>query len=115
MLKRAYVPTVDFALARPKLTIAAAAGVTVVGLGLGGHAGRGLPAADLRGGLGRRCLASPSTSLSQAIALGRETEIAPRESPEVATVINRIGRPARIGHKQQVEAAEPTASEGASI
>jgi cobalt-zinc-cadmium resistance protein CzcA len=93
VLKRAYVPTVDFALARPKRTLLAAAALTVAGLGLGAGMGADFLPRIFEGAFAIDALRPPSTSLTQAIALGRETETALRESPEVATVINRIGRP----------------------
>jgi cobalt-zinc-cadmium resistance protein CzcA len=93
VLKRAYVPTVDLALRRPKLTIAAASLLTVTGLGLGGSLGSDFLPRIFEGAFAIDALRPPSTSLTQAIALGRETELALRESPEVASVINRIGRP----------------------
>ncbi len=92
-LKRFYVPTVDFALARPKVIIVGAALVTCGGLGLGATMGADFLPRIFEGALAIDALRPPSTSLTQAIALGRETEEALRESPEVATVVNRIGRP----------------------
>jgi cobalt-zinc-cadmium resistance protein CzcA len=92
-LKRVYVPTVDFALARPKLVIAAATVLTAAGLGLGASMGADFLPRIFEGAFAVDALRPPSTSLTQAIALGRETEAALRESPEVATVVNRIGRP----------------------
>jgi heavy metal efflux system protein len=93
VLKRAYLPTVDFVLVRPKRTLAAAAGLTVAGLALGAAMGADFLPRIFEGAFAIDALRPPSTSLTQAIALGRETETALRESPEVETVINRIGRP----------------------
>ncbi|MEI7892291.1 MAG: CusA/CzcA family heavy metal efflux RND transporter [Myxococcales bacterium] len=91
--KRAYAPLLDWALEHTKATLALAGLVTALGLGLGGRMGADFLPRVFEGAFAIDALRPPSTSLTQAIALGKETELALREAPEVETVVNRIGRP----------------------
>ncbi|MBI5532385.1 MAG: efflux RND transporter permease subunit [Deltaproteobacteria bacterium] len=91
--KRYYAPLLDGSLKYPKTTLAAAALVTALGLGLGAGMGADFLPRVFEGAFAVDALRPPSTSLTQAIALGKETEQALKETPEVETVVNRIGRP----------------------
>lgn len=92
-LRRFYVPSLDFALRRPVLTIAVSFALTAGAAGVASRIGADFLPRIFEGSFAVDTLRPPSTSLTQAIALGKETELALRESPEVETVVNRIGRP----------------------
>lgn len=104
--KRGYAPLLDWSLARPKLTLAGAAVITALGLSLGATMGADFLPRMFEGAFAVDALRPPSTSLTQAIALGKETEDALKETPEVETVVNRIGRP-----EGAVDAAGPESSD----
>jgi len=91
--RRAYVPSVDFALRRPWLTLCASFAVTAILFVAGSGIGAEFLPRIFEGSLAIDALRPPSTSLTQAVALANETELALKESPEVLTVVNRIGRP----------------------
>lgn len=91
--RRAYVPAVDFAMARPKTVIAGSFVLTALMLGSGATMGAEFLPRIFEGAFAIDATRPPSTSLEQAVALAKETELALKESPEVVTVVNRIGRP----------------------
>ena len=91
--KRVYAPLLDRALARPWRVLVVAAALTAAMLGTGGRIGADFLPRVFEGAFAIDALRPPSTSLAGAIALGRETEVALAEVPEVQTVVNRIGRP----------------------
>ncbi len=86
-------PLVVMGMRRPAITLGAmglvAAGLLSLGAGLGAEF---LPRID-EGSLAIDARRLPSTSLTQAIELSRETERALRDIPEVESVVCRIGRP----------------------
>jgi cobalt-zinc-cadmium resistance protein CzcA len=91
--KRLYGPVLDWVLARPKTILAASAAVTIALLSLGARMGADFMPRVFEGAFCIDALRPPSTSLEDALALAHETEVTLKESPEVLTVINRIGRP----------------------
>jgi cobalt-zinc-cadmium resistance protein CzcA len=91
--RRAYVPAVDFAMARPKTVIAGSFALAALMLGSGATMGAEFLPRIFEGAFAIDATRPPSTSLEQAVALAKETELALKESPEVVTVVNRIGRP----------------------
>lgn len=91
--RKAYVPAVDFAVTRPK-TVTVGAFVLALGLlGSGATLGAEFLPRIFEGSFAIDATRPPSTSLPQAVALAKETELALKEAPEVLTVVNRIGRP----------------------
>ena len=92
MMARAYSPAVRFSLARPVVTLVACFGIATIMLGFGATLGR-FRTTIFEGSFAVDARRPPSVSLSQALALGNETERALLEIPEVKTVVNRIGRP----------------------
>jgi cobalt-zinc-cadmium resistance protein CzcA len=82
--KKGYAPLLDWHLRNPRKTLAGAALITM---------GADFLPRVFEGSFAIDALRPPSTSLGQAIALGKETEDALKETPEVETVVNRIGRP----------------------
>ncbi len=93
MLRKAYVPSVDFAMRRPKLVIGGSFVLAVGLLATGATMGAEFLPRIFEGAFAIDATRPPSTSLPQAVALAKETELALKESPEVVTVVNRIGRP----------------------
>lgn len=92
-VRRVYEPTVDWTLQRPKTTLAVAFGVTLAMLGSGATIGAEFLPRIFEGAFAIDALRPPSTSLPQAIDLAKEGELAMLETPEVETVVDRIGRP----------------------
>lgn len=93
MVRKGYEPAVDWTLARPKRTLAACLVITGVLLGIGSSIGAEFLPRMFEGSFAIDATRPPSTSLTQAIDLAKEAEVALKESPEVLTVVNRIGRP----------------------
>lgn len=93
LARRAYEPLLARVLVWKKTTLAVAFGATVGLLSLGGGLGADFLPRMFEGSFALDALRPPSTSLTQAIALSRETEVALRELPEVKSVVSRIGRP----------------------
>ncbi len=91
--KRAYSPIVSWALGRPRQVIALSFAVAALMLGAGTRVGADFLPRIFEGTFAVDALRQPSSSLPSALALGKETEDALREIPEVESVINRIGRP----------------------
>lgn len=93
LLHRLYHPTVGACLRRPKTTIALSFGAAAILIGFGSQIGAEFLPRIFEGNFALDARRPPSTSLSQAIDLSAETEVALEELPEVRTVVNRIGRP----------------------
>ena len=93
LLGRAYAPTVRLALRRPKTIVAAAFVAAAALFAVASTLGAEFLPRIAEGAFAIDARRPPSTSLTQAVALGAETERALREIPEVKTVVNRIGRP----------------------
>jgi cobalt-zinc-cadmium resistance protein CzcA len=91
--RRAYRPMLDFALTRPGTTIVASFAITGAMLSLGGRIGADFLPRVFEGSFAIDAVRLPSSSLSSAIELSREGEVALKEVPEVDTVVSRIGRP----------------------
>ena len=92
-VRKVYEPLVDKTLHYPKTTLGAAFGVTAIMLGTGVTIGAEFLPRIFEGAFAIDALRPPSCSLPQAIALAKEGELALRETPEVETVVSRIGRP----------------------
>lgn len=92
-MDRVYRPALDFMLRRPfialggTLGLLAVAGILVPRLGT-----EFLPELD-EGSILIEAIRDPSVSLTQSVAMQRAMEVAIRESPEVTTVVSRVGRP----------------------
>ncbi len=91
--RRAYSPMLDFAIRRPVITIASSFATTFLLLGLGGRIGADFLPRVFEGSYAIDAVRQPSSSLTSAIELSKEGELALKEIPEVATVVSRIGRP----------------------
>jgi cobalt-zinc-cadmium resistance protein CzcA len=105
-LRRAYRPVLRLALARPITTVCASLLVAAGMLAPAATLGADFLPRIFEGSFAIDALRPPSVSLSQAIRFGAETERALLKSPEVLTVINRIGRP-----EQSVDPAGPESSD----
>ncbi len=92
-VRKVYEPLVDKTLHYPKTTLATAFGITAIMLGTGATIGAEFLPRIFEGAYAIDALRPPSTSLPQAIALAKEGELALKETPEVVTVVSRIGRP----------------------
>ncbi len=92
-LRRAYAPILESALRRPLRVLVVAFALTAGMLATGGRVGSDFLPRVFEGAFAIDALRQPSTSMDHALELGRETEVALREVPEVETVVNRIGRP----------------------
>ena len=90
---RLYAPTLRLSLARPKATVALVFGVTVALLAVGQRMGAEFLPRIFEGSFCIDALRPPSVSLSTAVALAKETELSLGQTPEVETVVDRIGRP----------------------
>ena len=91
--KRLYAPLLDRVLVRPRTTLAISFAITFALLGLGTRLGADFLPRVFEGAFAVDAMRPPSTGLTQAVALSRETEVALKEVPEVVTVVSRIGRP----------------------
>ncbi len=91
--RRMYAPLLGWSLRRPVATIAVSFGIAIALFATGRNLGADFLPRVFEGAFAIDAIRPPSTSLAQAIALGKETEEALREVPEVETVVNRIGRP----------------------
>ena len=92
-LRRLYTPVVAWVVERPKTTVLAAFAVTCVGLGVGSSLGAEFLPRIFEGSFAIDALRPPSISLTDALSLSRETELALKEAPEVTGIVSRIGRP----------------------
>jgi len=91
--RQLHVPSLDWALARPWKVVLAGSALTALMLAAGSRIGADFLPRVFEGAFAIDALRQPSTALSHAIELGKETEVALKEVPEVETVVNRIGRP----------------------
>ncbi len=105
-IQRFYVPSLRAALDHPKLTLISAALATLALLATGTNLGADFLPRVFEGSFAIDAMRPPSTSLTQAIALAKETERALKETPEVITVVNRIGRP-----ENSIDPAGPESSD----
>ncbi|MBS2011754.1 MAG: efflux RND transporter permease subunit [Deltaproteobacteria bacterium] len=105
-LKKQYGRALDRALVRPRAVLAVAFGATLALLLPASRMGADFMPRVFEGSFAIDAMRAPSVSLPQAIALGKETEQALLEVPEVETVVNRIGRP-----EDAVDPAGPEASD----
>lgn len=92
-LKRAYAPVFERVLESPKLVIVSAFGLAAALIVSASDIGANFIPQVFEGASAIDALRPPSTSLTQAIALAKETEQTLLKFPEVETVVNRIGRP----------------------
>jgi heavy metal efflux system protein len=92
-LRAAYNPALDLVLKRPWIAIASAAVVAIGLLSTGASMGAEFLPRVFEGAYALDTLRPPSTNVSQAIALSKIAEQTLKESPEVDTVVSRIGRP----------------------
>jgi cobalt-zinc-cadmium resistance protein CzcA len=88
-----YTPLLRRALGRPRTTLVLVFGVTVGLFAVGQRMGAEFLPRIFEGSFCIDALRPPSMSLSTAVALAREAETSLGQSPEVETVVNRIGRP----------------------
>ncbi len=93
LISRLYEPVVEATLKKPKLTIGMAFAVAIAMLSAGSTLGAEFLPRIFEGSFAIDALRPPSVALTDAIVLAGETERAIRETPEVQTVIDRIGRP----------------------
>ena len=92
-LDRAYTPVLRWSLARPGRTTTFAAVLFLGSLLLVPRLGTEfLPELD-EGSILVEAVRDPSVSLTQSVAMQREMERVIGESPEVTTVVSRVGRP----------------------
>jgi cobalt-zinc-cadmium resistance protein CzcA len=92
-VRKVYEPLVDRVLLAPRKTLAVAGAVTALLLASGATIGAEFLPRIFEGAFALDASRPPSTALGQAISLSKEMEIAIRETPEVETVVSRIGRP----------------------
>jgi cobalt-zinc-cadmium resistance protein CzcA len=92
-VRRLYTPVLARAVDRPKTTIGIAFAAAALFLGIGSSMGAEFLPRIFEGSFAIDVLRPPSISLTDAIALSNETELALKDAPEVKTVVSRIGRP----------------------
>ena len=92
-LRVVYAPALDLALKRPWMAIAGAAVLAVGLLSTGASMGAEFLPRIFEGAYALDTLRPPSTNVKQAIDLSRIAEQTLKETPEVETVVSRIGRP----------------------
>lgn len=105
-LKKLYGRALQRALSRPRTVVVAAFVTTCALLAPASRLGADFLPRVFEGSFAIDAMRTPSVSLGQAMALGKETEQALLEVPEVETVVNRIGRP-----EDAVDPAGPEASD----
>ncbi|HEX4446899.1 MAG TPA: CusA/CzcA family heavy metal efflux RND transporter [Polyangiaceae bacterium] len=88
-----YAPLLRHALARPALALTLCAAATVALFGVGSRLGAEFLPRIFEGSFCIDALRPPSVSLTGAVMLAGETERSLKETPEVKTVVDRIGRP----------------------
>ncbi len=88
-----YAPLLRRSLTRPKTALVGCFAVTAVLFAVGHRMGAEFLPRIFEGSFAIDALRPPSVSLTTAVALAKETEVALREVPEVETVVDRVGRP----------------------
>ncbi len=106
MIHRFYAPALRKVLDYPWTTLGVAVSATVILLGSGTNLGADFLPRIFEGSYAIDAVRSPSVSLPQAMDLARETELALKETPEVVTVVSRIGRP-----ENSIDPAGPESSD----
>jgi cobalt-zinc-cadmium resistance protein CzcA len=101
-----YVPALAFALRKPAVAIGSVFAGAAVLFAIGSSIGAEFLPRIFEGAFAIDTLRPPSVSLSQAIALSKQSELALKEAPEVATVVSRIGRPESAVDPQGPEASD---------
>lgn len=104
--KALYAPLLDKVLHAPKLTLVLVALTTVLLFAPGGAIGADFLPRVFEGTLAIDAQRSPTIALSQALVLAAETEKSLLESPEVVTVVSRLGRP-----ENSIDPSGPEASD----
>jgi len=107
LVHRIYEPNLRRALRRPVRTTALAFTVAALLLVPGVTLGAEFLPRIFEGSFAIDALRTPSVSLTQAIDMAKETELALLEVPEVRTVVNRIGR--------SENAADPAGPESSDV
>ena len=92
-LRRVYEPVLDKVLNHPKAVLAGAGVIAVLLLGSAATLGAEFLPRIFEGAFALDTTRPPSTSVKQAVDLSKLAEEALKESPEVETVVSRIGRP----------------------
>ncbi|MBX3230387.1 MAG: efflux RND transporter permease subunit [Labilithrix sp.] len=92
-LRVVYAPALDFVLKRPGAAIAGAFVLCIGLLSTGATMGAEFLPRIFEGAYALDVLRPPSTNVKQAIDLSKITEQVLKETPEVETVVSRIGRP----------------------
>lgn len=92
-VRTVYEPLLDRALAAPRTALGLAWGLTALMLVAASTLGAEFLPRVFEGSFAIDATRPPSTSVTQAVALAKEAELALLEAPEVQTVVNRIGRP----------------------
>jgi CzcA family heavy metal efflux pump len=105
-VKRAYVPTLAFALAHRRLVLGGAAAAVAVALGLVPSLGRSFLPPFNEGSLTIGLVSPPGTPLGDGDALGGQVERALLAFPEVVSTSRRTGRAEKDEHVQGVNASE---------
>jgi len=105
-LRAGYRPLVVLALRFPKLTIGGSFAVTFALLALTFDIGADFLPRVFEGAYNMDALRPPSTSVSLAVKLGTQTELALKDAPEVVTIVNRIGRPENAIDPQGTESSD---------
>ena len=92
-LRIVYAPALDFVLRRPVVAIGGAFALTAALFASGASMGAEFLPRIFEGAYALDVLRPPSTNVKQAIDLSQILEATLKETPEVETVVNRIGRP----------------------
>jgi heavy metal efflux system protein len=105
-LRVAYAPALGFVLARPWAAIGASMLIGVGLLATGASMGAEFLPRIFEGAYALDTLRPPSTNVKQAIDLSKIAEQTLKESPEVETIVSRIGRPEGAVDFQGPEASD---------
>lgn len=92
ILKRRYTPALNWALGRPRTTVAVAAGAFVLSLLVAGRIGTEFLPKLNEGSIAINVVRLPSASLEGSIAVGTFIEQRLRKFPEVETIVTKTGR-----------------------
>ncbi len=105
-LKRAYAPTLDWALQRPRFVLGASAAAFLVTAAVVPFLGRSFLPEFNEGALTISATTLPGTSLAESDRLGRRVEETLLTFPEVVSTARRTGRAELDEHAQDVSASE---------